>query len=91
MYQTKLIGKLRVSFLSKDGQKIEGYTFYYSEPLDANKGATGVKADKFFLKDETVNSLDFTPEVGQYVQLYFNKYGKIMTIALQDAEKGIDV
>lgn len=87
----KIIGISNTSFTPKDSTTpIEGTTFYTTEPIDSKNGA-GSKGDKFFLTRAKLSALDFTPAIGQEVEVLYNKFGKVATIRLlNDLEVDFD-
>lgn len=78
----KIIGIATTSFTPKDSTTpIEGTTVYTTEAIDPKSG-TGSKGDKFFLTRAKLSALDFTPAVGQDVEVLYNKFGKVATLRL---------
>lgn len=77
----KIIGILDTSFKTKDGVQIEGKTFFATEPIDPKRGE-GLSAERFFLSKNKLETLDFTPAVGQDVDVFFNRFGKVSTLKL---------
>lgn len=79
----KILGYRQVNFTAPDGNKINGYSIYYSEPFGINeKNCSGLKTDKLFVNVEKFNALikefekkNLSP-VGQEIIVYYNRYGK---------------
>ena len=85
---TTIIGIAKTQFTGADGNIVSGLTVYTTEPLDTSKGSKGCKGDKFFLSQNKLKSLDFEPDIGQSINVLYNKYGKVQTITLD--EEAID-
>lgn len=78
----KIIGISNTSFTPKDSETpIEGSTYHVTEPIDPKNGV-GFKGDKFFLTRTKLSTLDFTPAIGQEVEVLYNKFGKVATLRL---------
>lgn len=88
---SKIIGIANTHFTPKDSDKaITGKTFYTTEPMDPKRGE-GETADHFFLTNEKLAALNFTPAVGQTVDVLYNRYGRIATVKLVDDDNLIVV
>lgn len=81
----KIIGVKNTSFTGSDGTQVEGMTFYATEAIDAKWGR-GEQAERFFLSKAKLAALGFTPAVGQEVEMFYNRYGKISTVKLVDPD-----
>lgn len=79
----KIIGKANTSFKAKDGTQVEGMTLYVTEPISREKGK-GERADKIFLTTAKLFSLNFTPDVGNDVKIFYTRFGKVETLQLLD-------
>lgn len=77
----KVVGTINTAFTAKDGKDVVGMTVHVTEPIDSKRGH-GVETDHFFLSENKLRDLDFTPAVGQSIEAYYNKYGKIGTLKL---------
>lgn len=75
-----IIGVNSISFKGKDGNLVEGSSIYVTSPLDPAKGGSGCSAEKFFLTKARLAALDFTPRVGDEVEVLYNRYGKIAAV-----------
>ena len=75
-----IIGVNTISFQGKDGNLVEGTNLYTTAPLDPAKGGSGCSAEKFFLSQARLAELDFTPKVGDEVEVLFNRFGKVATV-----------
>lgn len=85
----RIIGKELKSFTTKDGLHIEGATIYVTIPLTKGEGVAG---DSFFMSQAKLDALDFTPAVGQEVDVFYNKFGKVAKLVLlDDATASIDL
>lgn len=78
----EITGISKTSFTPKDSTTpIEGTTFYISEPIDPKHGI-GTKGDKFFLSRAKLAELTFTPAIGQEIEIFYNRYGKVCSLKL---------
>ena len=80
---SKIIGIARTSFTGSDGTPVEGTTLYFTDPIDPKRGQ-GAIGGKVFLSVAKLADLGFTPAVGQEITLFYNRYGKVATIKLDD-------
>lgn len=76
----KVIGFSERSFTAKDtGALIEGmYIFVTYE----SKSTTGSACDRFFISRQRLDACDYTPSLGDDIELLYNRYGKISGIRL---------
>ncbi len=82
----KIIGIANANFTPKDSETaITGKTFYTTEPMDPKRGQ-GETADHFFLTSAKLDTLDFTPAVGQTIDILYNRYGRVATVKLVDSD-----
>lgn len=72
-----VLGKKAVSFTSSDGKEIRGTTLYAGYETD---GVEGMVADKLFVSTEKLPKKDII--VGTDIEVYFNRYGKVDSIAV---------
>ena len=85
----KIIGVVETSFKPKDGDTIKGMTIYATEAIDPKRGR-GESAERFFLSEAKLSTLDFTPAVGQEVEVLYNRFGKVATMKLKSGSDDID-
>lgn len=86
----KIVGKMVSSFKGSDGTQVEGIRFFITEKMDPRRGE-GVTAERVFLSNKKLALLDFTPEVGNEVQVFYNRFGKVDSMRLVDiSESEID-
>lgn len=83
MDEQKIVGMQDTAFKTKDGQMMEGKTVYTEQSFPPGRGA-GYRTDKFFLSAAKLEALDFKPTVGQTIEVYYNRFGKVQTIRLVD-------
>lgn len=77
-----IIGISHSSFTPKDSSTaIEGSTVFTTDPIDPKRGS-GHSAERFFMSKAKLDALDFTPAVGQNVEVLYNRYGKVGTLRL---------
>lgn len=73
MYE--VVGFARSQFQAKDnGQTITGWNIYVQ---CEDPKVTGYKCDRLYLGD---GKCDYTPELGDRIHVYYNKYGKVDNI-----------
>lgn len=70
----KIVGYKITSFVTKDGTKISGITFYVEYKEENNK-IYGLCTDKIFLSDNRINGQSFA--VGDKINPVYNRYGKV--------------
>ena len=78
-----IVGLSRTSFTGQDGTPVEGKNFFVTEPIDPKRGE-GVSAERFFLSRAKLAALDFSPEVGQVVDVLYNRFGRVTSLSLVD-------
>lgn len=64
-------------------QRITGKSIYITEPMDPKRGQ-GEIADHFFMTSARLAALDFIPAVGQTIEIFYNRFGKVSTLRLLD-------
>ena len=77
----KIVGLKKTRFTGSDGKPVSGITVYLTEP---QKDVEGLATDRIFLTDERVNNLSFTLAVGLEIVIYYNRYGKVASVALEE-------
>lgn len=75
----EVIGFKRNDFKSKDGTVITGYTIYIAYPVQG-KDAEGLAVERQYISDKRLASCNYTPAVGDKVQVGYNRFGKIVSI-----------
>ncbi len=87
---SEIIGMRKTSFVPQGSDKpIEGMNFFLADAIDPQHG-TGVSAEKIYLSDAKVKALDFTPAIGDRVEVMYNKFAKIVTVRLLDSAIDLD-
>lgn len=69
-------GIRKVDFLDKEGKAVKGATLYLTKPIDAKMGA-GVEFEKAFFSEDRLAAMTYKPEVGDQVEVLYNRRGKI--------------
>lgn len=72
-----VVGYRVVSFKDESGRMVNGYNLYLTRPGDPDK-MSGTECQKLFISSQYVK---YGPVVGDTVQLFFNRYGKVSSIA----------
>lgn len=80
---TKIVGVAPVEFTADGGKTITGTTIYYTEPLEPERGQ-GSFAGKLFLSSAKLAALDYSPAVGQEVELLFDRNGRVKAVNVVD-------
>ena len=75
----KIIGIQALQFKGKDGQIVAGKNLFVTDRIPADRGE-GFSAEKVFLSDNRLAALGFIPKVGDYIQIFYNRYGKVETL-----------
>lgn len=68
----EVIGYRNSSFKSSDGNTISGVTMYLT---CSDSYVTGVVADRVFISTNKLNG--YAPQLGDVVDVEYNKYGKV--------------
>ena len=74
-----LIGYRRNDFTSKDGTTITGYSLYIASPA-YGKDADGQIVERQYMSDNRLNACGYKPQVGDNVEITFNRFGKVAGI-----------
>lgn len=76
----KVIGFSERSFTAKDtGALIEGMNIFVTYE---NYRTTGCACDRFFITRQRLDECDYSPSLGDDIELQYNRYGKIIGIRL---------
>lgn len=70
----EIVGIRKMSFMSQDGQQVDGMNFYY---LMTDSNVEGKLAHKFFVSAAVLSRVGFVPNVGETVKIFYNRYGKV--------------
>lgn len=72
-----IIGMREVNFTNNEGNLITGFRVWFTE-TDAH--VEGFKADSAFISFATSNRNNYTPHVGDEIEIYYDKNGRIKSI-----------
>lgn len=75
-----IVGWRDMSFKGNDGQPVQGRQFFF---LMDDSQVTGQMAGKFFLSAQALTTVGYIPGVGDVVEVYYNRFGKVSQIRLQ--------
>lgn len=79
-----IIGVKLSSFTTKDGIKVTGYNVYFTEDRD---DVDGLAADRVFVSDRVCNRSNYTPHVGDIVDLFaYDKFGRLNMVIPYQSE-----
>lgn len=73
----QIIGIRPSSFEGKDGTQVSGKNIYMTYPLDKGEGQG---TDRVFVTNEKLAQWPYRPEVGDEVEVRYNRYGKCQEI-----------
>lgn len=76
----KILGFEHVSFHFNDGREVQGNYVYLHDDTANPQKVIGMKTERVFLSDAKANACSFIPKVGDSVNVYYNKYGKVESI-----------
>lgn len=74
----KVIGIRKVEFDAQDGKHVSGVTLYCSYPI--TKNGEGVGVDKLFLSDAKLGYCGYVPELGDEINVQYNRYGNVDSV-----------
>lgn len=72
----KIVGTLEVDFSDRDGHRVEGTSFFYTQEPASGSRVSGLRAGKLFLSAKYRRGLDYIPAVGDEVTYLCDTYGK---------------
>ena len=73
----KVVGYRKSAFTGNDVSEVVGYNLYCLEPLEKGEG---MAAERFFLTSEKLRNCGYEPNLGDEVQMSYNRYGKVAQI-----------
>lgn len=74
----KIVGIRNVDFTAEDGNRISGVSLYCS--YEITKNGSGFAVDKIFVSDGKLRDAMYTPDVGDDVQVHYNRFGKVEAV-----------
>lgn len=80
---SRIIGIEEVAFTGKDGTEVRGKRIHFTEAIAADRGV-GETGDKIFLSAAKLVAMDFTPVVGQDIDILYDKNGRVKAVAVVD-------
>lgn len=69
----KIIGIKDTSFTSQEGKQIDGVNYFYTM---RDEKVQGLMAGKLFITSDNLPTFSIQPELGQEVQVVYNRFGK---------------
>lgn len=75
----KIIGMKKSDFQTKEGTLIKGYNVYLTYELSGD-GAVGCGCERAYITQAKLDKCGFKPEVGDTVDLAYNRFGKVAAI-----------
>ncbi len=81
----KLLGYKRADFVTKDGNTITGYNVYLAREIDTRVGV-GEACERVYLFDAKLKreGIELSALMGHNIRVYYNRYGKVDSIACDD-------
>ena len=79
----KIRGIENVAFTGKDGTEVRGKRIHFTEAIAADRGV-GEAGDKIFLSAAKLVAMDFTPVVGQDIDILYDKNGRVKAVNIVD-------
>lgn len=70
-----VVGQRKVNFTTKDGVEIKGLSVYAGKKIPPELGA-GMSVEKLFFSDAKLDTFSYRPEVGDEVEILYNRYGR---------------
>lgn len=77
MDEVKIVGIRSTEFTGNDGKKVSGTSLYFEM---SNPHVTGVETGKLFIGEALAKKLTYCPGVGDLVQIFYNRFGKVADI-----------
>lgn len=78
-----IIGIEEVAFTGKDGTEVRGKRIHFTEAIAADRGV-GEAGDRIFLSAAKLVTMDFTPVVGQDIDILYDKNGRVKGVTVVD-------
>lgn len=79
----KICGIENVAFVGKDGSEVRGKRIHFTEAIAADRGV-GEAGDRIFLSAAKLVTMDFTPVVGQDIDILYDKNGRDKGVTVVD-------
>lgn len=79
----KICGIENVAFVGKDGSEVRGKRIHFTEAIAADRGV-GEAGDRIFLSVAKLVTMDFTPVVGQDIDILYDKNGRVKGVTVVD-------
>ncbi len=79
----KICGIENVAFVGKDGSEVRGKRIHFTEAIAADRGV-GEAGDRIFLSAAKLVTMDFTPVVGQDIDILYDKNGRVKGVTVVD-------
>ena len=80
----EVIGIKNCNYKFRDGESVQGLKLFLTD--QDVKVDDGIACDALFISDATLRKIDLRPadiQVGDHLNISYNKYGKIQSIAVQ--------
>lgn len=81
-----IVGFRDMSFKGNDGSQVSGRQFFFTMKDDQ---VTGLTAGKFFLSAAVLANVGYVPNVGDVVEVYYNRFGKVSHIRLAEVQDSL--
>lgn len=77
----QVIGYRNVDFKGQDGDSVSGVSIYVTESIEKN--GEGYATDKIFLSTAKIADLGYKPQLGDRLEVQYNRYGKVAAVVKQ--------
>ena len=81
----RVLGYRKSDFTAEDGTAIKGFNVFIGSDIDPERGE-GLATERVYMSDNKLerNGIDLVELLEKDVKVYFNKFGKVDTIVLDD-------
>jgi len=77
----QVLGYEKASFYFNDGHSVSGsYLYLKVDEPNRIKNVVGMKTERIFLSDTKLANSNYTPKVGDNINVYYNRYGKVDSV-----------
>lgn len=76
----KIIGIRDSEFKRDDGTKLHGYEVWWTETPKENSNIQGMTCGKAWLSDRVLNDSNYIPMIGDEIDVFYNKFGKVTRV-----------
>lgn len=74
----RVVGFRNADFVGKDGRSVSGVSVFVSRPI--TQGGGGEAVEKVFLNRRLLDEFNYRPEVGDEIELLYDRFAKVKEI-----------